>query len=572
MKTLKKLAFVLAALMALSCFAPMSVFAEESTFVFDEERVGYSVANVEKLTYPDLTTANDLGKMDWTVDTDTDNIPDAVEAVTTIYISDATGLTRLAELTNKGNTFAGYTFVQTKDIDLTSVANWEPIGFATSGGFTTKFQGTYDGQGHTIDNMKIDVNAYGSTGAFGIGLFGTLMDATIKNVVLGSGCSIEGSSNLTVADYRIGAIAGTSVNGTANKSTTITNCYSAATISGIAIDSPRSKTLQVGGILGSMNTTTGDGCVISYCTNAGNISVSGGNVGGIVGKIQNYAATVTYCRNIGNIENAFDPETETEAHTNISFGGIAGCSNNANKSKKVEISYCENYGVISEKWDKTHLGGILGWTRRADNNPTNIWNNTDYGSLIRANAPLTLDVVYGGLFNASSTPAEGEYEGNQILSGTGKAMIHGYQMRANGDSAVDVRFVGSIDSTAYQAVGMDIIVTYTYNDVTYVQKLDANVPGCTTTTVYNSLTAMSDANQVETFTAASLRGNENGGYLFSVVLTNIPKAVGDLTVTVVPFSQDATNSEKVYQGKPVSGIIDMDQLPPDTTLPEVSGN
>ena len=48
----------------------------------------------------------------------------------------------------------------TKDIDLTKVEAWTPIGAMTNTyGDYVKFGGTFDGDGHTISNLKIDDNA-----------------------------------------------------------------------------------------------------------------------------------------------------------------------------------------------------------------------------------------------------------------------------------------------------------------------------------------------------------------------------------------------------------------------------
>ena len=81
------------------------------------------------------------------------------------------GLWSLADHVNSGtkaiNTFAGKTFKLGVDIDLKN-QDWTPIG----SGFT--FDGTFDGDGHTIKNLNVNVSELA-------GLFGSV-HGTIKNV------------------------------------------------------------------------------------------------------------------------------------------------------------------------------------------------------------------------------------------------------------------------------------------------------------------------------------------------------------------------------------------------------
>ena len=46
-----------------------------------------------------------------------------------------------------GNDYSNVYFIQTKDIDLSSIDNWNPIGKYDSGFY---FRGIYDGNGHVI--------------------------------------------------------------------------------------------------------------------------------------------------------------------------------------------------------------------------------------------------------------------------------------------------------------------------------------------------------------------------------------------------------------------------------------
>ena len=80
------------------------------------------------------------------------------------------------------NKFKGYTIQLNNDIDLAG-HNWERIGGHSSVGSTSAtyyFDGTFDGQGHTISNMTITETNYGRTGY--VGLFGYIGEnAVVKN-------------------------------------------------------------------------------------------------------------------------------------------------------------------------------------------------------------------------------------------------------------------------------------------------------------------------------------------------------------------------------------------------------
>lgn len=88
------------------------------------------------------------------------------------------------EVNVNGNGFGGKTIKLTADIDLEGMI-WEPIGQTGSNGVATFFQGSFDGQGYTISNFKVEPNAtYGEGANYAAGLFGFVDagDAVIKNL------------------------------------------------------------------------------------------------------------------------------------------------------------------------------------------------------------------------------------------------------------------------------------------------------------------------------------------------------------------------------------------------------
>ena len=530
----KVLAFALAVLMLLGCFSSLSVVATESeAFNFDTTRVGYAVANVEKVDTNGLANITTIEEA-------------SIPTSGTYLISNAAGLARLSALVNAGNAFSGVTFVQTADLDMKDVS-WMPIGFNATTWNANPFKGTYDGQGHTVSNLTFSPSEVTANTAMGL-LFACANGATIQNVVLDDTCTVSWYGAGNEFDIYMGSILGRD----AGAPVTVSNCYSAATLKNTNIHG----TSTAGGIGGTLSVSGG---LVEYCTFAG--SVQGvRRVGGILAFVHNVNATITNCCNTGTVFS-----TATSKATYNAAGGICGAPHNTGSSLTT-ITGCVNYGSVSSAGVDQFAGGIIGCARTYNSASGNI----DYGTVHNASgeAPST---IYGGAYYVETTAESLDRidETNKVLRGVGKAEAHGYQIRQNGTDAVDLRFVGSIDSTSYNAVGLRITVTFTatVNGVTktIVKKLDpiadpVNYAACSTTTVYESLTAMYNGENTE-YAAKALRDDQKDGYLFAVILENLPKAVGELTVTVVPFCKDEGDASIVREGMPKSMVINPNKYP-----------
>ncbi len=172
------------------------------------------------------------------------------------------------QLNNVRNYLSAY-FIQTADIDLNispynTGSGWVPIGDGA-----TKFTGNYDGNGHIISNLLID--SYSSY----MGLFGYTNGAVISKLGLVN-VDITGSGNLgalagqltggSVSQcYSTGSVtnidAGEVAGGLAGGATTciISNCYSRANVSG--------ETLG-GGLIGQIGTSSS----LTNCYSAGTVT------------------------------------------------------------------------------------------------------------------------------------------------------------------------------------------------------------------------------------------------------------------------------------------------------------
>ena len=120
---------------------------------------------------------------------------------TVFEIETADQLAGLAELVDDGVTFEGKTVRLVKDVDLYKLgADGEPVCFDPIGSYRHDliFKGTFDGLGHTIRNMSQNTWALNNGyyyGDLGLGLFGYVEDATIKNLVMDN-ASISGENGL----------------------------------------------------------------------------------------------------------------------------------------------------------------------------------------------------------------------------------------------------------------------------------------------------------------------------------------------------------------------------------------
>lgn len=152
-----------------------------------------------------------VDKWDGEVDTEWYNHENPL---TEYSISTAEQLACLAELVSGDTTFEGVTFKLENDLnlyceDISPSADGDPVTFRPIGDHSKggTFEGTFDGQGHTINNLYqngwdlgYNWDVYGS-----YGLFGNVNNATIKNLnIKGSESYIEGGDTSFVAGSATG--------------------------------------------------------------------------------------------------------------------------------------------------------------------------------------------------------------------------------------------------------------------------------------------------------------------------------------------------------------------------------
>ena len=223
---------------------------------------------------------------------------------------------------------SGVYFKLMSDIDLTDWIEenspnqgWQPIGVSSS-----KFQGIFDGNNHTISNLNIN-----RPSADGVGLFGYANGATFKNIVIDE-TTITGNGD-------VGPVCGNA------SSSTFSNCKVTATIN--------AKGNTVGGIAGSASGTFTNNKVTNTTIN-GNDNV-GGNVG--------YTGNATFTSN----------DVSAMIGGKNQVGGILGNSS-SNCSFDNNIVKCNIVGV-------DNVGGLIGQIMQQEKLPLKIKKCAFYGTI-----------------------------------------------------------------------------------------------------------------------------------------------------------------------------------------------
>ena len=277
-----------------------------------------------------------------------------------IHVKSADDLIKISNDVNSGTTiYSGTTVFLDNDLDFTGKEAMEPIGKDGS----HNFQGTFDGQGHVIRNLKMDV-----TSSEHVGLFGYSEGLTVKDLVIDSSCSI--TSSLTGVNSFTG-----SVIGFLKTDKYLSTIEGVVNMASVTFSGDIKSDLHLGGIVGVAQSTNYD-ISIRNCANYGTVThdgVANGycDIGGIVGHFVTGTKYLQNCINYGAIRH-------TGSTTGEKFiGGIVG-KVQFNENKETLVENCLSVGVI-ELTNKTDgfIGGIVGIIESTGINITHcFW--TDY--------------------------------------------------------------------------------------------------------------------------------------------------------------------------------------------------
>ncbi len=200
-------------------------------------------------------------------------------------------------------------YLQTANIDASETASWFNYhGWIAIGAISNEFTGSYDGQAYTIEDLYLNYPENSR-----LGLFGSVMDATLKNIRL-TNVHVTGASN-------VGGLAGEIDN------SYVENVIVSGTITGLIT--------MTGGVFGSIS----GGLV--HRVNA-DVSVQGHNMtGGIAGYITNHAE-FRHCYSTGSVTGTND------------VGGFAGQLMNGQQFISDSYSNAEVSG-------ENQVGGFVGF-------------------------------------------------------------------------------------------------------------------------------------------------------------------------------------------------------------------
>ena len=159
-----------------------------------------------------------------------------------LHIKNASDLIGLSKNVSSGTSYKGTTVFLDADIDFSGDGlseKFEPIGKD----WYYYFQGTFDGQGHIVSNLAMNSSSQYA------GLFGHSREATIKNVVLDSSCSIVNSLSGSI-DASVSGVIGRCFSG----SCTIENNVNMASVAFTGNITGDTGFLFFGGIVGWLST------------------------------------------------------------------------------------------------------------------------------------------------------------------------------------------------------------------------------------------------------------------------------------------------------------------------------
>lgn len=292
---------------------------------------------------------------------------------------------------NHTENFRNTKFVLANDIKLSGP--WAPIGHGSS----YSFQGTFDGNNHTISGLKIGTG-YDYSGFFGY-LKGSVVNLNVEGKVASNNpCTgtiagrIDASATITgctthatvTGKDKTGGIVGESKGGTVELCKNRGKVNGTYKVGGVVGENFGGKIIKSGNSAEIKSTTrnlgiygTGgvagravsDGSVVRECYNTGSIISETEGTGGVVGFANARGSRIVSSYNTGNIvvKAAEEGKKKSKAYS----GGVAGivCDN------EVIIANCYNIGT---SLGADVSGGVVGYYTDKNNQPPKLHITNNY--------------------------------------------------------------------------------------------------------------------------------------------------------------------------------------------------
>ncbi len=257
-------------------------------------------------------------------------------------IATALDMADFAAYVNGGGVTLGHEFVLVDDIDLSEVCgadlgNWVPIGNNSS----TYFMGTFDGQGHSIDNLY-----YRGADTY-VGLFGYAVGATIENFTVSG--SVYADSSMGGSPSNVGAVVGyiQDLDGVG----IVKNVGSYADVS----ISTSGTSYSIGGIVGYYQGASGSSkgwAGIEGCFNRGSVTDAGSSyssnacAGGLIGT-SNWSVSIRDSYNAGTVVGS-NP------------AGLVGRQSNNASYRVCNYVNCFNWGKVTTSYSTDNTAAMVG--------------------------------------------------------------------------------------------------------------------------------------------------------------------------------------------------------------------
>lgn len=327
---------------------------------------------------------------------------------TTLHISTPSDLVTFAQRVNAQDGAEQLEVYLDQDINMSSVSDWTPVGNGKFNGSTVTgpaFKGTFNGNGHKITGLKMNLAADAESGAV-CGLFGILSGAQVKNVTIGEnssltaastkfscagpvagavvnsvidGCSsfaeIKVSGGADNVSVRVGGIAGSMFcDGESPAKLLNSNNYGRITSTNAVNTKNGATAFSIGGVLGLVESAAAENrAMVEKCQNNGEMDVQASRHGGVVATM-NKNATVSECTNLAELRNSDVKASNTRVAGIVSAMGT-----------NTSVLNCTNRGnvlfTVAGETAKGYAAGIVGQTN--DNNGNNVITGCEnYGSVL----------------------------------------------------------------------------------------------------------------------------------------------------------------------------------------------
>jgi hypothetical protein len=442
-------------------------------------------------------------------------------------------------------------FKLTTDIDLSN-ENWAPIGVYTSAARIDNFQGVFDGNGHTISNLKIGTPSAASVRTTA-GLFGTVRNGKIQNLSVLNAAVYQTTNTSSTVELRGAVLIGLA------EATTVDNCKVSGIMNAKNITT-NVKGFYIGGIIG-------EGKDINIYNTSAQVEVTGSalvgtaaraaSAGGLVGRILQNAtvggSNIKNCYTSGTVTSESSATTGSAWSAIIAAGVVANFAGTNTVDKKTSLENCISTATtraISTATGASTLNliaaGLVG----------SVWENNNISNSIANNPVISIE------YASSSTVSK-------------------YINRIYGNEPGSISSNYANSSTLLTDNGTTVTLSKGH-DTDDGEDLDSNIPAtllnsyCTNTTApsgyswryWTSLTATSNdnskgtaggsktlfQNETTTVTATAVSGNKfihwlNGSTIVSTsndyTVNTGTNATIDLIARFAPIRTEALNSGTV---------------------------